>query len=128
MQLETKRLLLREMTAETRTGMKRFYYGRTQTGIRGAMASLFVFFVVLLLFLAGLDSASDKAKREQKASLETSVWRSITQYYAIEGRYPESLDVLKEEYGLQTDYEEFFVDYQVFGANLMPDVTVLERT
>ncbi len=35
---------------------------------------------------------------------------------------------LKEEYGLQTDYEEFFVDYQVFGANLMPDVTVLERT
>ncbi len=108
--------------------MKRFYYGRTQTGIRGAMASLIVFFVVLLLFLAGLDSASDKAKREQRASLETSVWRSITQYYAIEGRYPESLDVLKEEYGLQTDYEEFFVDYQVFGANLMPDVTVLERT
>ena len=32
--------------------MKRFYYGRTQTGIRGAMASLIVFFVVLLLFLA----------------------------------------------------------------------------
>ena len=49
--------------------MKRFYYGRTQTGIRGAMASLIVFLVVLLLFLAGLDSASDKAKREQKASL-----------------------------------------------------------
>lgn len=108
--------------------MKRFYYGRTPKGIRGAMISLIVFFIVLLLFLAGLDGASEKAKREQKASLETSVWRSITQYYAIEGRYPESLDVLKDEYGLQTDYEEFFVDYQVFGANLMPDVTVLERT
>lgn len=108
--------------------MKRFYYGRTQTGIRGAMVSLVIFFVVLLLFLAGLDGASEKAKREQKASLETSVWRSITQYYAIEGRYPESLEALKEEYGLQYDSEEFFVDYQVYGANLVPDVTILERT
>lgn len=108
--------------------MKRFYYGRRQKGIRGAMISLVVFFAVLLLFCAGLDAASGKAKREQKTSLEDAVWRSITQYYAIEGRYPESLETLREEYGLQYDSEEFFVDYQVFGANLMPDVTVLERT
>lgn len=108
--------------------MKRFYYGRQQKGIRGAMISLVVFFVVILLFSAGIDGASRKAKREQKTSLENAVWRSITQYYAIEGRYPESLETLKEEYGLQYDSEEFFVDYQVFGANLMPDVVVLERT
>lgn len=108
--------------------MKRFYYGRQQSGVRGAMISLVVFFVVILLFCAGLDGASQKTKREQKASLEDAVWRSITQYYAIEGRYPESLEALKEEYGLQYDSEEFFVDYQVYGANLVPDVTILERT
>lgn len=108
--------------------MKRFYYGRRRRGVSGAMISLVVFLVVLLLFCAGIDGASGKAKREQKATLEDAVWRSITQYYALEGRYPESLKILREEYGLQYDSEEFFVDYQVFGANLMPDVTVLERT
>ena len=107
--------------------MKRFYYGGKQGGMRGVMISLVVFFVVVLLFCAGIDSASGKAKREQKSSLEDAVWRSITQYYAIEGRYPESLETLREEYGLQYDSEEFFVDYQVFGANLMPEVTVLDR-
>lgn len=107
--------------------MKRFYYGRKQKGVGGAVVSLALFFVVVLLFSAGIDGASDRAKREQRSSLEDAVWRSITQYYAIEGKYPQSLEVLREEYGLQYDSEEFFVDYQVFGANLMPDVTVLER-
>lgn len=108
--------------------MKRFYYGRRQRGIQGAMISLIVFFVVILLFCAGIDSTFGKAKKEQKANLEAAVWRNITQYYAIEGRYPESLETLKEQYGLQYDSEQFFIDYQVFGANLMPDVTVLEAS
>lgn len=108
--------------------MKRFYHGKKQNRARGAMVSFVVFFAVVLLFSAGIDGASQKARREQKNSLEDAIWRNITQYYAIEGKYPESLEVLRQEYGLQYDSEEFFVDYQVFGANLMPDVTVLERT
>lgn len=107
--------------------MKRFYYGKTQRGTKGACVSLVVFLAVALLFCAGIDEASQKARREEKASLEKAVWRSITQYYAIEGKYPANLDALKGEYGLQYDSEEFFVDYQTFGANLMPDVTVLDR-
>lgn len=113
---------------EEEKATKRFCYGRRQSGIRGAMFSLVVFFAVILLFCAGIDGTSEKAKREQKENLENAVWRCITQYYAIEGRYPESLEMLKKQYGLQYDSEQFFVDYQVFGANLMPDVTVLERT
>lgn len=108
--------------------MKRFYYGGQRENARGIMISLVIFFVMVLLFCAGIDGASQKVKREQKTSLEDAVWRSITQYYAIEGKYPESLEDLKEEYGLQYDSEEFFIDYQVYGANLIPDVTILERT
>ncbi len=113
---------------ENEMNRKRFYYDRRHNSMRKSMISPILFFVVLLLFCAGIDSASQKAIREQKASLENAVWRSVTQYYAIEGRYPESLEVLKEKYGLQYDSTEFFVDYQVFGANLMPDVMVLDRT
>lgn len=106
--------------------MKRFYHGKEHKNTKNAMISFVAFFVVVMLFCAGIDGASEKAKREERNSLEEAVWRSITQYYAIEGRYPESLEVLKEQYGLQYDTDMFFVDYQVFGANLMPDVTVLE--
>ena len=45
----------------------------------------------------------------------------------MEGSYPESLDYLKEHYGLTYDDHYFFVDYHAAGANLFPDVTIIER-
>ena len=53
--------------------------------------------------------------------------RNITYCYAVEGSYPESLDYLKEHYGLTYDEDRFFVDYQVIGANILPDVTIIEK-
>ena len=47
--------------------------------------------------------------------------------YAAEGRYPQSLDELKDRYGLQLDEEHYAVFYEPFGPNLMPNFTVLER-
>ena len=47
------------------------------------------------------------------------------QCYAIEGRYPPSLEYMEEHYGLVYDKDIFFVDYQPIGSNLYPDVTVI---
>ena len=63
----------------------------------------------------------------QKESLESALIRNITYCYAVEGSYPESLDYLKEHYGLTYDEDRFFVDYQVIGANILPDVTIIEK-
>lgn len=49
------------------------------------------------------------------------------QCYVLEGHYPDSLSYLEEQYGFSYDKEHFFVDYQLLGANIMPDVTVIER-
>lgn len=108
-------------------GMKRFYHGKTKHAFRSILCSLAIFLGLFSLFSYGLDSLSEKTRIEQKKSLENAIWRSITQCYAIEGRYPEDLAYLKDEYGLQYDSKLFFVDYQVIGANLMPDVTIIER-
>lgn len=86
------------------------------------------FVILLLLFLQGISSVGDTALDKQQESLETALSRSISQCYAVEGVYPPSLDYLKEHYGLTYDDDLFFVDYQVFGSNLMPDVTVLKRS
>ena len=47
--------------------------------------------------------------------------------YAIEGSYPESLQYLKDNYGLTYDEEKYFIDYQVLGSNILPDVTIIDR-
>lgn len=105
----------------------RFYHGKKQHLFGRILTDLFVFLTALFLFCQGMNRLSVWAGKEQKKSLEEAVWRGITQCYAIEGRYPESLDYLKKEYGLQYDTERFFIDYQALGANIVPDVTIVEK-
>lgn len=105
----------------------RFFYEKRQHLFRRILTDLFLFFAAVFLFCQGMNRLSVWAGKEQKKSLEEAVWRGITQCYAIEGRYPQSLEYLKREYGLQYDTERFFVDYQALGANIVPDVTIVEK-
>ena len=45
----------------------------------------------------------------------------------MEGSYPESLEYLKEHYGITYDEDRFFVDYKIVGTNILPDVTIIEK-
>lgn len=89
--------------------------------------SISIFLVILLLFISGINTFSDSTYRHQKESLERAINRSIMYCYAEEGHYPESLDELKSHYGLTYDEDLFFVDYQIIGANIYPDVTIIEK-
>ena len=90
--------------------------------------SLPIFFAVLFLFLFGLSFISQTSETEQKNNLERALNRSIVNCYAVEGAYPSSLAYIEENYGITYDKDKFFVDYQVLGSNLMPDITIIERT
>lgn len=105
----------------------RFFHGKKPHSLWKSVAGAFVFLAAVFLFSQGLNQLSVKTGQEQKKNLEEAVWRGITQCYAIEGRYPESLEYLKEEYGVQYDSDRFFVDYQALGSNLVPDVTIIEK-
>ncbi|WP_026516399.1 hypothetical protein [Butyrivibrio sp. MC2021] len=87
--------------------------------------SLFIFTIVAVLFFIAVDETGKVNVRKQQESLESALSRDIVQCYAIEGRYPPSLEYMEEHYGLVYDKEIFFVDYQPIGANLYPDVTVI---
>ena len=90
--------------------------------------SLAIFFAVLFLFLFGVSFISQTSETEQKNNLERALNRSIVNCYAVEGAYPSSLAYIEENYGITYDKDKFFVDYQVLGSNLMPDITIIERT
>ena len=108
--------------------MNRFEQGSPSVGRRIVfwlpIAALVILFI---LFLGGVRSVSDATYTKQQESLETALSRSIAQCYAVEGMYPPDLQYLKEHYGLTYDESEFLVDYESYGSNLMPEITVLRK-
>jgi len=88
-----------------------------------------VVLLALTLFVFGF--AADRIRlsneSEQTTILEKAVTRTITQCYALEGSYPPDIAYLTTHYGLTYDEDLFFVDYQTVGANIYPDVTIIEK-
>lgn len=107
--------------------MSRFTYQKQPPAAPKALLSVLAFLLILLFFVREISSLSDSTQRRQKESLEHAMMRSITYCYTIEGAYPQSLDYLKEHYGLTYDEDLFFVDYRISGSNILPDVTIIER-
>ncbi|MDC7294414.1 MULTISPECIES: hypothetical protein [unclassified Butyrivibrio] len=87
--------------------------------------SILIFAMVLVLFFIAVDETGRGTVKKQQESLENALSRDIVQCYAIEGRYPPSLEYMEDHYGLIYDKSVFFVDYQPIGSNLYPDVTVI---
>ena len=107
--------------------MARYQNQKKQHINRNFIISVCVFLLIVLLFYQGIESLSSGSVRRQKESLENALNRSITYCYAVEGSYPESLDYLKEHYGITYDEDRFFVDYKIIGANILPDVTIIQK-
>ena len=107
--------------------MARFEYQKKQHTYRKFIISVCVFLLIVLLFYQGIESLSSGSVRRQKESLENALNRSITYCYAVEGSYPESPEYLKKHYGITYDEDRFFVDYKIVGANILPDVTIIEK-
>lgn len=99
-----------------------------RNGFSASLASSLALIVcVLALSVFGLRDA-ERARAETAADdLLRSIRRAAVSCYAIEGRYPDTLSYLTENYGVYVDESEFAVSYDVFASNLMPDVTVIER-
>ncbi len=107
--------------------MARFQYGKKKHTYRKFVLSAVIFLAIAGAFYQGVQSLSSGTKKRQRESLENALTRSITYCYTVEGAYPESLDYLKEHYGLMYDEDLFFVDYRVTGSNILPDVTIIEK-
>lgn len=82
---------------------------------------------VLLCFLIALSNLDNGQSEEGRQQLENSLRRASVACYAAEGIYPPNLDYLTAHYGLQIDMDRYTVYYTIFGSNLMPDITVLEK-
>lgn len=107
--------------------MHRFEYQKHSRFSGKLLISICIFLLIVFLFLSGVSSLSKSTAARQKEALENAITQSISYCYSAEGVYPESLEYLKENYGLTYNEDLFYVDYRTTGSNLMPDVTIIEK-
>lgn len=93
--------------------------------IAGCVVSAAVFGVIVGLFVNSAGSFLGRAKSEGADTLGKAIRQASVQCYAIEGRYPPSVEYLEENYGIRIDRERYNVFYSGFASNIMPDITVI---
>ena len=90
--------------------------------------SILFFVAVIAIFLYGIATVSSGSTADEKRILDEAIHKDIVHCYAVEGMYPPSLSYMEEHYGLTYDHDKFLVDYEPIASNIMPSVTILERS
>lgn len=88
--------------------------------------SIIFFAVAVGISVGSVKWFSGQADREGTDTLKSAIRRASVQCYAIEGRYPPSVQYLQDNYGIQIDEKRYYVFYNGFASNVMPDITVVE--
>ena len=86
--------------------------------------------VIVCMLAAAVALYSWVAKMQARNETETvrnAVREAALTCYAVEGAYPASVDYLREHYRLAYDTERYYVTYDAFASNLIPDIWVTER-
>ena len=104
------------------------YHGKIKhhSALSGIIMPILLFSGVVILFWIGTESLSTGSVKRQRESLSDALSRDVVYCYAMTGRYPESLEYIKQNYGLLYNEELFYVDYQVRGSNILPDMTIID--
>ena len=82
--------------------------------------------IVILMFFTGVSNIQSSSGDEGMRQLEESIRRTAAACYDSEGIYPPTVEYMEEKYGLQIDKDRYYVDYNIFASNIMPDFTVLD--
>ena len=88
---------------------------------------ILVYLLIVGMFVRAFDVLNIKSKDENLMHVKNSLNLSVKECYAIEGNYPESLDYLRENYGVYINDEAYQIHYRYLGANLMPEIKVFEK-
>lgn len=100
---------------------------RDKKTIAGFAGSVLLFILVAAGVVTGVMKISRRADAEGANTLRNGIRRASVQCYAIEGRYPPSVQYLTDNYGIQIDEGRYSVFYDGFASNVMPDITVVPR-
>ena len=96
--------------------------------LRGAIAPILFTVAVIVMIGYGLRQTEASSSAEGLRILEDSLHRAVVMNYAIEGRYPESIEYIEEQFGIFIDRTRYTVHYRIFASNMLPTITVVALT
>ncbi|MCL2811126.1 MAG: hypothetical protein FWD25_04460 [Clostridia bacterium] len=108
---------------KTKSKKMRLYQQKSRWPRTVALSALGLALVVFVS-VSLLGQAGERMYAQQLATLENALRRAAVTCYALEGRYPDTLDYLTDNYGVVIDSDRFIVSYSVFGRNVMPSIEV----
>ena len=93
--------------------------------LRSAILPILFTIAIIVMVGYGLQQTQASSSAEGLRILEDSLRRAVVMNYAIEGRYPESLDYIERNFGIHIDRTRFAVHYRIFASNILPEITVI---
>ncbi len=90
----------------------------------GYVLSLLITGLMICFLVMGSLNIQRSVNDKQMAQLIRTVRRYTVQCYALEGRYPDSLEYLESNYGLTLDRKLYVYHYRFLGANILPQIAV----
>lgn len=82
------------------------------------------FIAVILAIILWSTNMTSRADTQQAKVQEEAIRKAAVTCYAIEGRYPESLQYVRDNYSVIVNEEDFNINYEVFASNIMPSISV----
>jgi hypothetical protein len=84
-------------------------------------------FVVVIFFAMSVTTGglSGQLTNSQAEYIENTIRRSSVQCFALEGRFPPSLQYLEQNYNLQIDSSRYGVYYEYVDANHPPQIRII---
>ena len=107
--------------------MKRSIYRKNTWDILRSILVPVLFTIVMIgMIMYGLRQTEESSRAEGLRILEDSIRRAVIISYAVEGRYPESISYIEQNFGIHIDRSRYVVHYSVFATNIMPEIMVIE--
>jgi hypothetical protein len=94
---------------------------------RNDIVKLLMIIAVLVLAVVLVGKISNSQQSAESDIVRQSIKDAAINCYAVEGAYPDDLEYLRENYMLAYNEERYFVTYNSFSSNHIPDIYVTER-
>ncbi len=93
------------------------------------MRKINLFFIVLFVLVIGIlfrgfNNAFGMVNDKDLSRVKQNIKDGIVECYAIEGKYPESIEYLRDNYGVYLNEESYQIHYRYLGLNMMPEFKV----
>ena len=88
------------------------------------LAVIAVVLVLAVVLVARIDAVQDT---EETEIVRSAVKDAAVTCYAVEGAYPDDVAYLREHYQLAYNEDLYFITYEPFASNRIPDIWVTEK-